>query len=141
MSLCASFAMQRATHIKETAMIKLISTVCAAALIGSGAIVPATASPLIPQPSLQVDDSVIDVGHKGKWKKKGEWRHGKRHYRRGNDWWIPGAIIGGAIIGGVLSQPRYHRPAGSCGYWSQRCSANWSRPSDYRGCMRYYGCL
>jgi hypothetical protein len=126
-------------------MSKLISTACAVALIGSAAIGPATASPVfVPQPSVQAEGSVIDVGHKGNWKKKGNWRHGKRHHRRGgdwNDWWIPGLVIGGVIVGSALSQPRYHRPAGgSCGYWSQRCSANWSRPSDYRGCMRYYGC-
>jgi hypothetical protein len=126
-------------------MRKLISTACAAALIGSAAIGPATASPLfVPQPSVQTDDSVIHVGNKGNWKKSGKYQHGKRNYRHGNnsnDWWIPGLILGGVIVGSALSQPRYRQPAGnSCGYWSQRCSANWSRPNDYRGCMRYYGC-
>jgi hypothetical protein len=91
-----------------------------------------------------VDDSVIHVGHKKKW--NGNRRHGNRHHGDwDDDWddwgWVAGALIGGAIIGSAVSRPRYYRPAGSCGYWSQRCSANWSRPSDYRGCMRYYGCL
>ena len=121
-------------------MRRLISAVCAATLIAPTAVVPSTASPLFPQPRFEVNDPLIQVGSK-KW----HHHHGKRrhHHRRHDyhdDWWIPGAIIGGLIIGGMLSQPRYHRPAGTCGYWSQRCSANWSRPSDYRGCMRYHGC-
>lgn len=124
-------------------MRKLISAVCAAAFIASTAVATSTASPLIAQPRLEVNDSFIQVGSKKYYGKKPY--YGKRRYRyRGHNnnyyWWIPGAFIGGVIVGSVLSQPRYYRPAGSCGYWSQRCSANWSRPSDYRGCMRYYGC-
>ena len=139
-------------------MSKLISTVCAAALIGSVAIGPATigpagAAPLLVQPSISTDSSVIHVGNKGKRYKNGNYRHGKRRYYGGHNryyrggynsygWVVPGLIIGGIIVGSALSQPRYQyrQPAGTCGYWSQRCAANWSRPQDYRGCMRYYGC-
>jgi len=125
-------------------MRRLVSTVCAATLVASTSVIPATASPLVPQPSFEVNNSLILVGSKnrdhGKRRYHGKRRHNYKRYDNNNNWWIPGAIIGGIIIGGALSQPRYRQPAGSCGYWSQRCSANWSRPSDYRGCMRYYGC-
>jgi len=119
-------------------MRRLISTVCAATLVASTAAIPSTASPLVPQPSFEANGSLIqEVGSNNRY-------HGKRRYNHrhhdNNNWWIPGAIIGGIIIGSALSQPRYRQPANSCGYWSQRCAANWSRPSDYRGCMRYYGC-
>jgi len=122
----------------------LISTVCAATLVASTVVVPATASPLVPQPTFELNNPLIQVGSRNRHHGR-ERHHGKRHYNYNrydynNNWWIPGAIIGGIIIGGALSQQRYRQPAGSCGYWSQRCSANWSRPSDYRGCMRYYGC-
>ena len=128
-------------------MKRLISTVCAATLLASTAAIPATASPLVPQPRFEVNDSVVQVGSKGRYHGKKRY-HGRKHYNykkynnNNNNWWIPGAIIGGIIIGSALSQPRYRpaQPSGSCGYWSQRCSANWSRPNDYRGCMRYYGC-
>ena len=37
--------------------------------------------------------------------------------------------------------PRTYADAGSCPYWSQRCADSWGYDnSDYRGCMRYYGC-
>jgi hypothetical protein len=37
--------------------------------------------------------------------------------------------------------PRSYR-ARSCDYWSARCGANWGYGNkNYRGCMRYYGCL
>ncbi len=39
----------------------------------------------------------------------------------------------------VYYAPRRYR--NSCGYWQARCSANWSRYSDIRGCLRYHGCL
>jgi hypothetical protein len=119
-------------------MRRLISTVCAATLVASTAVIPATASPLVTQPSFEVNNSLIQVGSKNRY--HGKRRHHHRRHDNNNNWWIPGALIGGIIIGGALSQPRYRQPAGNCGYWSQRCSANWSRPSDYRGCMRYYGC-
>ena len=128
----------------------LISTVCAATLIASTAVIPSTASPLVPQPSFEVNDSLVQVGSKNRYHGKrryhdnrgyhGNRRYNYRRYDYNNNWWIPGALLGGVIIGSALSQPRYRQPTGSCGYWSQRCSANWSRPSDYRGCMRYYGC-
>ena len=132
-------------------MSRLISTVCAATLMASTAVIPSTASPLGPQPSFEVNDSLIQVGSKNRYDRDryiyrdryyGKNRYNYKRHNNNNNWWIPGAIIGGIIIGGALSQPRYRQvqPAGSCGYWSQRCSANWSRPSDYRGCMRYYGC-
>lgn len=125
-------------------MRRLISSVCAAALIASTAVVPATASPLLSQPRFEASDSVIEVGSKKKRYRKGKKRYYKKRRHRNrydDDWWIPGLIIGGIIVGSAIAaQPRYHRPAGSCGYWSQRCSANWSRPNDYYGCMRYHGC-
>ena len=38
----------------------------------------------------------------------------------------------------------YRRPrayGGRCGYWSQRCVANWGyRNSNYYGCLKYHGC-
>jgi hypothetical protein len=122
----------------------LISTVCAVTLVASTAVVPSMASPLVPQPSFEANNSLIQVGSKyryyGKKDYRGKRRYNyKRHNNNNNNWWIP-ALIGGVIIGSALSQRRYSQPAGSCGYWSQRCSANWSRPADYRGCMRYYGC-
>ena len=35
----------------------------------------------------------------------------------------------------------YRRSGGSCGYWHNRCVANWGYGgSNYRGCMRYHRC-
>jgi len=122
----------------------LVSTFCAATLVASTVVMPAMASPLVPRPSFEVNKPLIQVGSKkryhGKNRYHGNRRYNYNRYNNNYNWWIPGAFIGGLIIGGALSQPRYRQPAGSCSYWSQRCSANWSRPSDYRGCMRYYGC-
>lgn len=40
--------------------------------------------------------------------------------------------------------PRYYAPrrrVSRCNYWARRCAANWGRHnSNWRGCMRYYGC-
>ena len=34
----------------------------------------------------------------------------------------------------------YRRAGRSCGYWHNRCVANWGHGSNYRGCMRYHRC-
>ncbi|MEM8876979.1 MAG: hypothetical protein AAGD23_03805 [Pseudomonadota bacterium] len=34
----------------------------------------------------------------------------------------------------------YRRSGGSCGYWHNRCVANWGYGKNYRGCMRYHRC-
>jgi len=36
-----------------------------------------------------------------------------------------------------FAPPRY---GNRCGYWQARCSANWNRYSDIKGCLRYHGC-
>ena len=97
-------------------MRRLISAVCAAALMASAAVVPATASPLVPQPRLEVNDSVVEVGSKKRRYHRKKYYRKRHHYKRryrDDDWWIPGAIIGGLIIGGILSQPRYYRSTGN----------------------------
>lgn len=47
-------------------------------------------------------------------------------------------------------RPYYYRPyvyrpyrpySSRCGYWSQRCAANWGYGNNnYYGCLRYHGC-
>lgn len=39
--------------------------------------------------------------------------------------------------------PVYYAPrryGNQCSYWHSRCTANWSRYNDIRGCLRYHGC-
>lgn len=78
-------------------------------------------------------------------------RHGPRYkYRRGRNrhyyggywyafpWWL--GFYSAPSYGPYYAPRRPRYSGGSCTYWSQRCNENWSRRSDYLGCMRYYGC-
>lgn len=82
-----------------------------------------------------------------------KWRHGRRNYRYHNRrysrrnyrpyYGYRGFSID--IIPYFTPAPLYAvpvpvYPGGACAYWSQRCHENWSRRSDYLGCMRYQGC-
>lgn len=44
---------------------------------------------------------------------------------------------------GYRRYPSYrYSPGPSCSYWARRCAENWGYGGpDYRGCLRYQGCL
>lgn len=83
---------------------------------------------------------IEEVGHRRHYK-----RHGRR-YGRGYRRHHPGIGIYIApppvyVAPPVYAAPPVYRsPRYSCDYWASRCAANWSRRSDYLGCMRYEGC-
>ena len=72
-------------------------------------------------------------------------RHGRRFYRR-----YPRSGIyfyynpAPRRYYNYYPKPRrsYRRQESYCSYWSRRCAANWGYGGrNYRGCMKYYGCL
>jgi hypothetical protein len=75
----------------------------------------------------------------------------RRNYRRYGPsyrYWGPGIGLGFFFGPGLYPPappPIYYTPVpqvgGACAYWLARCEANWSRPQDIRGCLRYQGCL
>ncbi len=75
-------------------------------------------------------------------------RYRRRHRYRYGYGYGPGIYF---HFGSPYYYPRYYNPRprryrrsrrrGGCGYWRDRCVANWGyRNSNYRGCMRYHGC-
>jgi hypothetical protein len=79
------------------------------------------------------------------------YHYGNRPYRRhsgsGYRYWGPGIGLGFFFGQGLFYPPPpvFYTPvprvAGACTYWLARCEANWRRPVDIRGCLRYQGCL
>lgn len=81
-------------------------------------------------------------------------RHGRRYgYRNGRynnyyggywyafPWWLGAGVAAGSYYDPYYyAEPAPRYSGGSCGYWSRRCRANWSRRSDFYGCLRYHGC-
>lgn len=133
-------------------MRKFLSAICASVLTSAVAItgvMPASAAPTyIPagQQTLNTQPSdIIQVDHRGKWRKHGgNWEGNRRHHSRrhwhGNDhrygwynghrgyrykrpgyryydgWWYPGgAFIAGAIIGGAIANSNDNYPRYSGG--------------------------
>jgi hypothetical protein len=75
-------------------------------------------------------------------------RRGYRRYGPSYRYWGPSIGLGFFFGPGYFSPappPVYYTPVprvgSACTYWLARCEANWSRPQDVRGCLRYQGCL
>ncbi len=88
---------------------------------------PAMAFPTIAVPKIEVAEAQTvqyrrySGGYRG--------YHGHRHHNGDDDWaWALGGLATGAIIGGLLAQPRYYGP----GYYDQ----GYYGPTYYR--PRYY---
>jgi hypothetical protein len=88
---------------------------------------------------VQVDDFGFgfrfgDHGWRGRhWDRHG-YGYGWRHRRYG-----PSFSLAIPVVPRTYAET--YADAGSCPYWSQRCADSWGYDnSDYRGCMRYYGC-
>lgn len=137
-----------------TAGAMMIGTAMAGATSASAA--PIVAAPVSKAVSAKAGTELVEEvgrrGHRG---------HHRRHFRRhrghghGHDHDGLGLALGatGLFLGlsALAAQPRYYAPpryysvprrrGGACGYWSQRCAANWGYGnSNYYGCMRYEGC-
>ncbi len=84
--------------------------------------------------------------HRGRHGPRYRHRRGRhRHYHGGYwyafPWWLGIGIYAAPYYGPYYAPRRPRYSGSSCSYWAGRCDANWSRPNDYRGCMRYHGCL
>jgi hypothetical protein len=86
-------------------------------------------------------------GHNYRRHARRNYRYDRRHYRRNYRRHSRSYGFGIDIYPYFTPAPLYAvpvpipvYPGGACTYWSQRCHENWSRRSDYLGCMRYQGC-
>lgn len=91
---------------------------------------PAVAFPIVVAPQVEAPQAQPVQYRRYHGGYRGGYRYGKRYNNGGDDWaWALGGLAAGAIIGGLLAQPRYYGPS----YYDQ----GYYGPTYYR--PRYYG--
>jgi hypothetical protein len=129
-------------------LIKPLIVACTVALAVSTAGIGAVSAGVLDQPAasarIPMAGEAVNI-EKVDHRRYRRHRHGRRyrsrrgrhrHYHGGYwyvyPWWtVPPAYYS--------TPPRYY--GGRCERWHRRCRANWGVGGDYRGCMRYHGCL